>query len=562
MAASPADALRALGDVAETLRMAREREKRCTLLIGAGCSVRAGIPSAPQLVEVIGERYPRAFARAREKSYPACMAELSLGERRDLIAEYVDRAKINWAHIGIAQLMKAGYVDRVLTTNFDPLVVRACAFVGLFPAVYDFAASQAFQPADIPDQAIFYLHGQRTGFVLMNTAADFKQHSKLLAPVFDDAGRGRVWLVVGYSGESDPVFQHLASVPRFDNFLYWVGYRDSPPQAHVTEKLLVPGKDAFFVPRHDADGFFVQLAQRLECFPPEFVASPFSYLGELLDELTPYVDPHGSDSGRDEVSLDVLAEAREVIKMASETIDSDPIRRRIRAAERAFLAGAYDEIIDMRSFYDSHPDPELANHLVQAYRMKAWQLSSTAEEAPETERSDLLAQAEAAARSAVELGPADHYALNTLGNTLAARVRLSACAGRDPLKVLEEARTQIELAIAEGPTTPTSYYNLGCVHVLAGNLDEGKRALERMLEVELDGRETPPSPSHMAKDPDLVSVRDQPWFKEILARLEETHERMRASYQIRLTRAEVQAVRGDDVAEDPEVRRPTDSAES
>ena len=65
-----------------------------------------------------------------------------MGARRRLIEEKVDDARINWAHIAIAQLMKAGYVDRVLTTNFDPLIVRACALVGKSPVVYDFAVSQ------------------------------------------------------------------------------------------------------------------------------------------------------------------------------------------------------------------------------------------------------------------------------------------------------------------------------------------------------------------------------------------------------------------------------------
>ena len=65
--------------------------------------------------------------------------------------------------------MANGYVDRVLTTNFDPLVVRACAAVGVFPGVYDFAASTYFKGAFVPDRAVFHLHGQSTGFVLMNT---------------------------------------------------------------------------------------------------------------------------------------------------------------------------------------------------------------------------------------------------------------------------------------------------------------------------------------------------------------------------------------------------------
>jgi hypothetical protein len=44
------------------------------------------------------------------------MAQLDRGVQRDLIAREVDGAKINWGHVAIAQLMAAGYVDRVLTT--------------------------------------------------------------------------------------------------------------------------------------------------------------------------------------------------------------------------------------------------------------------------------------------------------------------------------------------------------------------------------------------------------------------------------------------------------------
>ena len=133
----------------------------CTLLIGAGCSVTAGIPTAAGFVDVIRDEHKLAYERATAKTYPQCMAELLLAERRDLIARYVDKAQINWAHLCIALLMESGYVNSVLTTNFDLLVVRACAVLGVFPAVYDFATSQLLKRADIPDQALFYLHGQR-----------------------------------------------------------------------------------------------------------------------------------------------------------------------------------------------------------------------------------------------------------------------------------------------------------------------------------------------------------------------------------------------------------------
>ena len=65
------------------------------------------------------------------------MAELLPNDRRNLIVQYVTEADINWAHIAIACMMKADHIDRVYTTNFDNLLIRACAMLDIFPAVYD-----------------------------------------------------------------------------------------------------------------------------------------------------------------------------------------------------------------------------------------------------------------------------------------------------------------------------------------------------------------------------------------------------------------------------------------
>jgi len=181
-----------------------------------------------------------------------------------------------------------------------------------FPAVYDFAASQNFQPADIPDKAVFYLNGQRTGFVLMNTEKECSEHSKRLSPVFDDAGRGRMWIVVGYSGLCDPVFDHLAKVDRFDQGLFWIGYKDEEPSAHLRKQLLLEGKFAFYVKGFDADSFFITLCQKLECFPPKFIDRPFEHLYECVDMLTPFPLP-GEDYRKD-VKLDALEKIGLAIK--------------------------------------------------------------------------------------------------------------------------------------------------------------------------------------------------------------------------------------------------------
>ena len=243
-----------IDDVVAVLSDARTHGRSAALLIGAGCSVSAGIPLASGFVEMIRQDFALAYDRAEEKTYAHCMAQLTYQQRHDLISTFIREARINWAHLAIAQLMLAGYVDRVLTVNFDPLLVRACALIGLFPGVYDLATTEDFQPARVAEVAVFHLHGQQSGFVQLHTQAEIDAHSKRLAPVFTSVGANRVWIVAGYSGDNDPVFDQLADV-QFDNRLYWVGHLASDPAPHVRQRLLEADKDAVFVRGFDADRF-------------------------------------------------------------------------------------------------------------------------------------------------------------------------------------------------------------------------------------------------------------------------------------------------------------------
>lgn len=432
---------RTIDDVVELLKPAGKRPRRCTLLIGAGCSVDAGVPLAREFVGEIRKRYPQAYKRAGKKTesedpgYPACMAELPPAQRRDLIAEYVDRARINWTHVCIARLLQAGYVDRVLTTNFDFLVVKACALLGEFPAIYDFAASQLFKPADIPERAVFYLHGQRTGFVLMNVQEEMKAHSKRLAPVFQDAGSGRVWIVVGYSGLSDPVFDQLARIKVFDNGLYWVGFQDGEPPRHVAEKLLVRKKNAFFVPGYDANSFFVTLAQRLGIFPPPLVTRPFSHLKALLDTLTPFQLPgQGPEADVTRTARRWIDEAIESCEMATERAAATtskglalaagaaaPAENPALAATSALMQGHYDQVLAFREQYDRTGLAELGDALASAYMALGTADLEAARQESATKAKELYASAAERFEASVRIKPDLHQALAGWGMALAER---------------------------------------------------------------------------------------------------------------------------------------------
>ncbi|MFQ5796876.1 MAG: hypothetical protein ACE5JP_17785 [Candidatus Bipolaricaulia bacterium] len=105
-----------IDDIVETLQNAKEHGKSCTLSIGAGCSVTAGIPTAPGFVEVIKERYSLAYERAQEKTYPKCMAELTNDPE----------VLINWSTMLIVQARtKAGEEANLLLAQAKEKSLRA-----------------------------------------------------------------------------------------------------------------------------------------------------------------------------------------------------------------------------------------------------------------------------------------------------------------------------------------------------------------------------------------------------------------------------------------------------
>jgi hypothetical protein len=174
-----------------------------------------------------GTKFPIAHKRVPEadrRNYNKVMAALTTNQRRGLLDPHIDAARVNWAHLALAQLFATGKVDRVLTVNFDPLLVRACAMAGLFPAIYDLATTERFREAHIAPRSLFYLNGQHTGFVTLNTEDELKRHHQRLRDIVHNTGTRRTWVVVGYSGDADPLLDVLAEREIFEGGLYWVGH--------------------------------------------------------------------------------------------------------------------------------------------------------------------------------------------------------------------------------------------------------------------------------------------------------------------------------------------------
>src|SRR6185369_2275282 len=186
---------------------------------------------------------------------------------------------VNWGTIALAQLIVEGFVERVLTVNFDLVLENACGLLGSQPAVYDFGVAPANDPAMIVSPAIIHLHGQSYGLVLLNTDEETQKHRQKLQPVLVDSLRSAPLVVIGYSGSADGISQTL-----LDEFgglepLYWIGYSEELA-AHL--RGFFKKEHFHFLGGADFDRFMIELASSLGCWPPRLFTDP---VGHLLQEL-------------------------------------------------------------------------------------------------------------------------------------------------------------------------------------------------------------------------------------------------------------------------------------
>ena len=363
-----------ISQVAEAFEDACERGISVALLLGAGVSVSAGIPTAKGFIEIIKEKYPEKSKSVTKETYPAYMDALSLSQRKDLIGKYIDEAKLNVAHLYLSSLVNKKYVKKILTTNFDSLVVKSLALCGIFPAVYDFAASQVFVPGQLAEKSVLHLHGQRDGFVLLNTDDEVKSHTKKLSKIFQEIARDTMWLVVGYSGENDPVFERLAEIDAYQNSLFWVGYNDDEPSDDVLNRILPLNKHGHWVKGYDADTFFQALAKELGLDWPTMIQNPFTYLKKSFDNFAEFpkidgvdIDPTPEIRKRIEIAIRGFENGEgfaEIKEAGKENIQEEELVREIR---NIYMNDDFEQIDKHYDIVMSSDDDEAIHYLAGSY---------------------------------------------------------------------------------------------------------------------------------------------------------------------------------------------------
>ena len=188
---------------------------------------------------------PTEYASAFEAVYPQPR------HRRQYIADAIAKGTQCFGHKVLASLMVAGKVDRIFTTNFDPLAEDAAISANATlpstnqrrPTVAAIdSADRAMRCLDESDwPLIAKLHGDYQSIAIKNTGLELEQQDARMRHVLIEAGKRFGMLFVGYSGRDGSILEALndilASPSPFPNGLYWVTSSANRLLPAVTEFL-------------------------------------------------------------------------------------------------------------------------------------------------------------------------------------------------------------------------------------------------------------------------------------------------------------------------------------
>lgn len=438
-------------DLAYHLKQASDRDlSKPIFFLGAGASFSGKIPLASGVETVIKDSYadnPNILRLAdNDKTYSKLMGCLNPIQRNELLCKLIEDAKINVTHIYLAQLIEKNLVDYVLTTNFDNLMLRALALFDIFPPVYDLTSISDFTTTTIKDKSVVYLHGQHNGNWLLNTDEEMAKVKAIIPRIFDTIKNQRPWIFIGYSG-NDPIFEHIKSLGRFDNGLYWVGHDNYMPSGVVQEFLSKPNSNAYFIKGYDSDAFMIKLNNALGLAQPEILDKPFSSLKGMLSNIVDIDDKEHFRGVKERLEIalknvdQAIAEYETVSKNINKTIKEDmsqgglgkptielgegvskelQVDRLKREIISLITSGSYDEnrIISIENKAIFLEDDKV-NNLIAALNYEwANSLSELAERNLDVEAEQLYLKSIDKYKKAVEIIPDFYQALYNWAHTL------------------------------------------------------------------------------------------------------------------------------------------------
>lgn len=241
------------------------KKVKATFWLGAGASVSAGIPDAESMATQILDQLtylPRdGWSENSEISrYAHLMANLSPVTRRMILKGFLDKVSgINQTHAFLSKMIQDGWVNLVLSANFDNLLPRGLRLLGVDnPWIVDVHREGETVSDALYNGAIVYLNGTADNHRTFSTSEEGLRARGSIRQAIFRAVQDSVVIVLGYSGRRDPLLEILAEVPHFAHGLFWVT-TDAEPAQHVRDNILGAERYTEFFGSYDADRFMREL---------------------------------------------------------------------------------------------------------------------------------------------------------------------------------------------------------------------------------------------------------------------------------------------------------------
>jgi hypothetical protein len=159
--------------------------------------------------------------------------------RQKYISKLIKDKIPTFGYAMLASMIARGFINTILTTNFDDLMFIACnKFTGVRPVIYAYGIMATEMKFSSPHSKILKMHGDYLYSALANTEKEmslYNQDPNMKAQVAHALNEYEL-IVFGYSGSDDSVMDILENYPDGKEF-YWCHWSKELPSLRALELL-------------------------------------------------------------------------------------------------------------------------------------------------------------------------------------------------------------------------------------------------------------------------------------------------------------------------------------
>lgn len=269
------------------------------LLVGSGISREAEVPTGGKVIDDLIEKVAKAEGEepgsdlwewyeekhGEKPRYDELLEKWapSKEDRQALLKSYFEPTEKerekgvktpSKSHESIAWLVKEGYINVIVTTNFDRLLEQALKEKGITPTVISKPSdAEGAAPLAHEDAVVLKINGDYKASKLKNTANELDSYEPeiegLIEQVLDEYGL----IVCGWSGGWDSALRDLILSAKNRRYsMYWASYSGLNEEAEE----LVEHREGNVVPIDGADEFFYDLKERVRALEDAGQGAPLS----------------------------------------------------------------------------------------------------------------------------------------------------------------------------------------------------------------------------------------------------------------------------------------------